>query len=158
MAKTYLLTKGCFQCGTWPNLPSLVFHKFNSSVMNIYRIPLQARASECKISDFDLIVDYKVLSPSNILRLARISVLTRMINKDVRFMLDIILVMADLSSGWAHDVFADIKWLATMHDNFIESNQLSNEQTCNVIKSDRQCLHKVRKFFNTSFLTFLRNV
>ena len=38
ICKMFFLTKGCFQCGTWPSLSANILSKFSSAIMKLYRI------------------------------------------------------------------------------------------------------------------------
>jgi len=151
VSKSYLLTKGCFQCGTWPNLPKIVYHKFYSSVMGVYRLAMQHHQPDDRTTDADLLINYKLISPSNLLRLSRVLVFIRMIAKQVKCLLDMVLIMSSLSTGWAHDVFTDIRWMA-VHEEFREFIDMDNAHIVAAISSNtKKYANAVRRFFTTPF-------
>lgn len=137
VAKTYLLTKGFFQCGTWPSLPTIVLHKFSSSIMQVYRMALQCNKPDDRISDADIFIEQNAISPIDILRYARVAILTRILTKQVTCGIDMIVSMAQISSGWAHDMFLDFRWVA-LHEVFAGFRDIAPRQICDLLIHDNK--------------------
>jgi len=153
VAKTYLFSKGCFNCGTWPKLSNIVFFKFHSSIMNIYRLATSSkRAGPSNISDFDLLTRHSLISPGNILRMSRILLYTRIVSKGVFSLLSIIHPMTALGSGWAHDLLCDLQWIA----HFEQFTEIANKPIVFVYEHIRSNPKKfassVRSLFSSPFL------
>ena len=79
--------------------------------MGVYRSATGNRYNkykgECQcLSDNDLLVQYGLISPLNILKLARILLFVRMISKNVMSLLTLVRPLAAMKNGWV------AKWCA----------------------------------------------
>jgi len=159
VARTYLFSKGCFNCGTWPNLNKVVYLKFPCSIMSIYRSATQSkRRVEGNISDLHLLTQYALVSPANILRISRISVLIRVVSKKVVSLLNIINMFSKFQYGWAHDVLLDLKWLALFEEfKHIKGMELSG--IVEIIQANVQGFgNSVRKVLPAPFMNIPHDV
>ena len=73
----YLLSKGTYNCGTWPVLFKSLFSKFHGSILGMYR---DASGHNCPFKDVvsmfsndDIIYKYNLINPMTILRRGRLS-------------------------------------------------------------------------------------
>jgi len=85
-ARCYIMSKGTYQCSTWPQLNQQVFQKFHSAVMYVYRAATNKfsgsyQNKETPMSDDDLIFNFQLVSPTMVLRNARIQLFIRIIRK-----------------------------------------------------------------------------
>lgn len=153
VAKTYLFSKSCFQCGTWPNLNARVYHKFHSAVMHIYRMATKQviKGPTNNLSDSQLLVQYKLPGPANIIKLARVSVFVRLIQKQIAALIPIVINMSLLPSGWAHDVVKDLKWMA-LSEEFADLLHMDcTAIIAHIGLAPKEFLLKVRKFYLPEF-------
>ena len=119
---------------------------------------LQLYKPEERITDMDILTSYNVLSLANILRCARMSFFNRLVQKSVQCIINLILCMTRLSSGWAHDLFKDCQWLA-LHDPFKPIGEMFPEQIGNYIIPDpKSFANNIKKVSNTHFFQFTTGI
>jgi hypothetical protein len=92
IAQSYLFSQGCYQASTWPALPLNVFRKIHHAVMEVYRVVLGKAAGDyAELVSFPLLSDDQVVArlaavaPVNVIRLARLQLLTRIVSKTPGF-------------------------------------------------------------------------
>eukprot|EP00973_Karenia_brevis_P095219 12426326-Karenia_brevis.AAC.1 len=80
--QAYLFSKGFYGAGTWPPLSCASYAKVHASVLSIYRdIAHQTFFDvDTMFVDQDIITEYNLVSPLNIIRIARLSLFARSVN------------------------------------------------------------------------------
>ena len=121
--QAYILSKGTFQCGTWPMLPDAQYKRFHRCILDIYKTisgnnfkkhgngDNEAISVPALFNDDDIIYKYGFINPKTMLRLARIGLFTRIVAKSPPSLLELILAQSTLSKGWCHSLRADFAWL-----------------------------------------------
>lgn len=91
--QTFVLTRGIFQCGTWPELADVQYKSFHGSMSKLYTdatgnfFGYKSKDDDGEFdvtsmfNDDDVIHRYKLMCPRTMLRLARLSLLVRVIVK-----------------------------------------------------------------------------
>ena len=111
--RMYLLTKGVFQCSTWPILNTAHLRKFHSTILYMYR----KATNNCfqvsdpngdMFSDADIVKEFSLVSPSAMLRQARLQLLTRILDKSPTAIVSLIHASYDNTSGWLHAIKSDL--------------------------------------------------
>ena len=116
LIQAYFLSKGPFQCGTWPAMLPSAIAKFSGVIINMYRnaygkhfVPEEFRNM---FSNDDLVYEYNLINPLNLIRQARVSLLCRVIYKSPPLVLELAAFLASAPRSWAHTVALDLKWVA----------------------------------------------
>ena len=86
--KAYVLSKGTFNCGTWPSLSLTQYKQFHYSIVSMYRdITGQFYSYRhfpvSMFSDDELIHEYGLMCPATILRRAKLLLFYRIVFKNV---------------------------------------------------------------------------
>ena len=119
IATTYMLTRGTLQCSTWGLLTDHVFNKFHTAILNVYRAATNNRFNKAKkaestyISDQDLILNFSLISPINILNNCRLQLLMRLFKKAPACLLDLQLVSFSQDTCWRQAINQALDWLST---------------------------------------------
>jgi hypothetical protein len=116
--QAYILTKGTFQCGVWPALPDVQYKRFHKCILDIYRdacgcknFPAEDDNSidvAAMFSDDDIIYKHGFINPKTMLRLAKLSLFSRIIAKSPPVLLDMIMAQSSFSKGWCHSLLQDL--------------------------------------------------
>ena len=71
---TYLLSRGLFHIGTWPNLGPKLEHKVHTRVMKLYRDAAGEKwtGDDTNLSDQQVIEKHELVAPLNLVVLARL--------------------------------------------------------------------------------------
>ena len=89
--QTFILTRGTFQCGTWPALSDVQYKRFHGSILKLYRdatgnsFKLKSQDDDgafdvsSMFNDDEVIYRYGFMCPKTMLRLARLSLFVRII-------------------------------------------------------------------------------
>ena len=117
VVKVYLLTRGSFQCGTWPILDSTQANRFHATVLHIYR---RATGNTFKVndasgdmfSDADIVHKYELISPSAMIRNARLQLFLRILIKQPTAIIKLIHRCSTLDVGWIAAVKSDLAIVA----------------------------------------------
>ena len=138
VVQTYVLSKGTFQCGTWPMLPDVQYKRFHSCILSIYRNASgnyyksgQEGHEMCDVAsmfnDDDIIYEYNFMCPRTILRLSRLSLFMRILIKAPPYLLQLATDQSCFKKGWAASLMADFKWLSCF-DDFSECSRWNFQQ------------------------------
>ena len=120
VVQTYVLTKGTFQCGTWPMLPDTQYKRFHSSILGIYRNACgnyykSLRGGDIDVAslfnDDDIIYTHGFLCPRTILRMSRLLLFVRLVAKSPPLLLALALSQSELKRGWVASLIGDLRWL-----------------------------------------------
>ena len=158
----YLLTRGTFQCSTWPVLTQHQFKRFHGKTVGIYRKATNncfdvSNPTGDMFSDADIVNEYKLLAPSTILRNARIQLLFRMFIKNPRAVIDMFFMCCGFLKGWMEAIESDLRFLNILIPGFYNGSikvfgeylfQLGNPEL-------RTLARKVKRVFRTPFANIL---
>ena len=114
-AKSYMLSLGCFQCGTWPKLNINIFKKFSSSVFCVYRRATKQYYTDGLVpilSEGEMLLKHNLIHPGNMLKLARLQIFCRMILKNVVCLMDVCRNIQNIESGWLNVVIQDLQFIS----------------------------------------------
>ena len=124
--QTYILSKGTFQCGAWPGLPDVQYKRFHKCILDIYRSACgnyykklgdnETFDVAAMFSDDDLIFQYGFINPRTMLRLAKLSLFSRIVSKQPPALLDLIVAQSSFQKGWAQSLMGDLKWVSVSLD------------------------------------------
>ena len=117
-----VLTKGTFQCSTWSELLPILLRKFHLCVMGIYRHVSGHYhgniLAKQVIHEEDLLFEHDMLSPTTIIRVARILLLCRICVKAPTKLIELVKCL-ERKIGKTNTVLSDLHWL-TSHKPFDE--------------------------------------
>ena len=116
IVKGYILSKGCYNAGTWSSMSAKLYAKFHSAVMSIYRNATGTFFVEANEntppSDEEVIDSNNLMCPLTIIRCARVSLLIHIIRKMSVALLALIRSMQEFQYGWCNDVLLDAQWMS----------------------------------------------
>jgi len=116
IAKAYTLTGGTYQCGTWPELCQASATKFHHAILKVYRVVTStqwsALDSDNPFADQDVIFTYKLVTPSVIIRFARLSLFFRACFKNVFVIKTLVSALSNYNHGWIAALNNDCKWFS----------------------------------------------
>jgi len=126
VVRAYLVSKGAHNCSTWPALPPHLSAKFHHAIMSVYRKALGLTVSAANahlpiVPDDEIISEYGIVAPLNLIRCARMQLFVRILMKSPTDLLEILLSTIDYcpkkrsSNPWSAEVLNDFKILA-LHD------------------------------------------
>ena len=102
--QVYIMTKGTFQCGTWPALSVEHMRKFSSCILGIYREvsghSFDKINPDKSICDADLLFQYDLVSPETILRVSRLMLFARVCLKGPDFLSSMIESIVSCIDSW----------------------------------------------------------
>jgi len=122
ICQAFVLSKGTHHISTWPAVPIVQFKKFHHSVMLMYRrvtnqlAHLNRDPTLALSSDNDILFDYNLISPINLVRRARVLLFSRIITKDVQCLLGHAVILAKVKNTWAQAVMEDLRILTVLDD------------------------------------------
>jgi len=125
--QTFVLTRGTFQCGTWPALSDVQYKRFHGSILKLYR---DATGNSFRyksedddgafdvtsmFNDDDIIYRYMFMCPKTMLRLARLLLFVRIIIKTPPLLLELAQAhdMPVFRKGWVSSLKSDLFWLSS---------------------------------------------
>lgn len=121
VVNTLLLSKGTFQCGTWPDVHKSEFARITKSIMVAYRVVANldsvdesSYASDCSVREA-----IGVLHPAALLRYHRIACVARVARKMSVQSLALLLAARGARRSWIRSLAVDVKWLG-LSDTFQE--------------------------------------
>ena len=155
VVQTYVLSKGTFQCGTWPTLPDVQYKRFHSCILGIYRSATgnyykSSREGHeiCDVAsmfnDDDIIYQYGFMCPRTILRLSRLSLFMRILMKTPPFLLQLSASQSRFRKGWASSLMADFQWLSYF-EQFSECCGWNFQQWHSHLKAEPKSMAKLIK-------------
>ena len=156
--QVYVLSKGIFQAGTWPTLPPPVMKKFTRCIIDCYRVITGHYYGnpdgKCIIDDGELCEQYDLMAPATMLRVARLSLFSRVCVKAPEDFRAMLVSMCEVSDSWVGALLLDLKWL-TLHEHYNDCAQLNYSQW-----SDRVLAHpkRFRKSVNVLSRSSLANI
>ena len=108
----YLLTRGLFQCGSWPQLTLANSTKVHSGVMKLFRycVGLYSVPQAGDPTDEEVLKSSKGTAPLNQLREARITLLIRLLKKGHLKLLATLMVSKKANRSWFSSVWKDLLW------------------------------------------------
>jgi len=125
--------------------------RFHAAVLNAYRTATDKHFQVSHergdvFSDADVIYRFSLISPINILRNARIQLLCRVLAKQPRAVLPLVLSSFDCDTGWSAAIVSDFRFIAhTLPQIFQGTNR---EVLSNIIDTGPKSVSKsVKKFF-----------
>ena len=103
--RTYLMSAGSYNCGTWPKLDIVPARRFHHSIMNAYRHAvnhlyyLASEPSEV-LNDDDLLFDFSLPSPESIIHASRLQLFSRIVLEKPHLLLSILDSINTHEYGW----------------------------------------------------------
>ena len=112
----YIFTKGTFQCSTWSDLSPTAAKKFHGAIMSLYRRTIGMYHGNKKgienINDEDILYQYNITNPGTMIRVARLSLWSRILCKAPKLVIDLCMDLASIKIGWPNAVQDDLMWLS----------------------------------------------
>ncbi len=91
--------------------------RFHAAIMGMYRDATgefhNPKRVGAMFSDDDIIYDNSLILPYNMIRLARMSLLCRIVKKRCSAVLDLIKIMPVREGSWCFSVFQDLQWVGS---------------------------------------------
>ena len=113
----YIFTKGTFQCSTWSDLSPTAAKKFHGAIMSLYRYTIGMyhgnKQGIQNINDEDILYLHNVTNPYTMIRVARLSLWSRILCKAPKIVIDLCMDLAAIQVGWPAAVMADLKWISS---------------------------------------------
>jgi len=136
----YVLSKGTFQCATWGEVPAAQFRAFHGCIMGMYRDAtgsLYVPGSITSLfSDADVIYDNNLMSPMTMLKLARLSLLLRVVAKSPPLVLELAIATCNFKKSWAATTHGDLAWVAAINSKFTPCQFFSFPEWVQFLSSD----------------------
>ena len=171
--QAYIMSKGTFQCGTWPALSDAVYKKFHATILSVYRnatgtyfkfkkkgdgssddIEIDGDVEvNCMFNDDNVIYENNFVCPKTILRFSRLALLFRILRKSPPGLIDLVKLQArtKMKKGWIASVHDDCKWLALSAEN-ADRHEYSLVQWIELFSSDpTKWFRSVRKFCKSPY-------
>ena len=116
VVKIYLLSTGLYNASTWPDLPPTLKKKVHKSVLGLCHSALPQTFSEVPpraefIADAELVSQHDLVIPDSLIRLARLSLLSRIAVKSppaLCLLLESTFSVLALSHSWVASVLNDL--------------------------------------------------
>jgi hypothetical protein len=110
-----LHSKDLLQSSTWPVLSANAYERLHATIVKVYRsICMQQFCGDHDMDGIfnndELINEFNLMIPFNIVRLSRIMLLCRAICKNPLVLVQWIKGSASFEGSWAHTVHQDMKW------------------------------------------------
>jgi len=164
--QSFILTRGIFQCGTWPSISDVQYKRLHAAILKIYR---DATGNSYKrdtlnptgcdfdvttmFNDDDVIYKYGFICPRTMLRLSRLSLFLRIIIKGPPLLLELILAQdtSGFKKGWVCSLRDDLVWL-TSCEHFADGIDRDLAQWVEFLsQSPGPFLKKIKSFCKTPF-------
>ena len=156
ICQAFILSKGTHHISTWPAVPLVQFKKFHHAVMLMYRRATNQVAHSNRdpflalSSDNDILLEFGLISPANLVRRARVLLFSRIITKNVISLLSSAVLLSKVKSTWAYAVMDDLRILSCLPE-FSSCIGYDMRQWINFIQGDGKGFYgKVGKFFAKS--------
>ena len=113
IAKSLLLSRGLFSASTWAGLTAAESKLVHSRVMSVYRSATATHYKEVNlaVSDQELITRFVLMAPTTLIRLARITLLIRMLQHANQYFLKCVFAARRANRSWFATVAVDLAWL-----------------------------------------------
>ena len=113
--QTCIFSKGLFQSSTWPALSANAYKRLHTTVVKIYRSICDqhhylAEEGSDILGNDELINQFGLVIPINMVRLNRIMLFCRLVRKDPPGLLDLVVRTARFEGTWGHTVHNDLVW------------------------------------------------
>ena len=160
LINSYILSKGTYNCGTWPPLLKPCISKFHSTVMAMYRIAagnyyIKDEDNSHLLSDADVIFHYQFISPINLIKMSNLSLFCRILIKNSEYILSIIRQMSEVPSGWIKSVRDNVIYCSSHPDCYVFSGK-SFEDILNIVAQDpRYWLKIFRKILRLPYYNLI---
>ena len=157
--QTYVMTKGTFQCGAWPELPDAQYKRLHSCILRIYRnasgnsfqYDTGSLDVAAMFNDDDIIHTYGFLCPRTILRMCRLLLFVRIVVKSPPFLLALSVAQVNFSRGWSCSLVRDLRWLCCS-PQFSDAIGWSLQEWVDHIKvSPRAAANSIRNYCKSPF-------
>ena len=151
----YLLTRGVFQCSTWPILNASHLRKLHSTILYMYR---KATNNCFKVSDpngdmfsdEDIVSEFSLITPSAMLRQARLQLLTRILHKSPAAIVNLIHASYNNTSGWMSAISSDLTIVSPRFADFTPGDTKASIES--IIKyGPRRYTKAFKKHFSSPF-------
>ena len=114
--QSYVLSTGLFQAGAWPELPKSQYTRLHHAIMGAYRMASAANWSATAPqvdmkSDQQVIQDHDFIAPAVMLRLLRLCLFVRVLQKAPPYLLHLIALTDVSATSWISVVRKDLEWL-----------------------------------------------
>ena len=134
------MSKGTYNCSTWPPLLKSSSNKFHSAILNMYRAAVGNYYTKDSdnthlVSDDEIIFSHGFLSPQALIRLSRVSLFLRVIKKQSKYVAALIQAMSHVDRGWVSAIKEDLSLLAT-HEEYSHLALMSLPQVMDLINQD----------------------
>ena len=163
--QTYVLSKGLFQCSTWPALNDTLYKRFHSTVLGIYRDctgnggkMVMDGGALCfdvgsMFNDDDVIYQNGFMCPKTMLRFSRLSLFVRIVRKSPPGLIEFMQQLASCNhaKGWVATVVGDLRWLELCEDFAFCQGFNLNQWVGVVAKDPRRVLSSIRRFCKSPF-------
>ena len=110
----YIFTKGTFHSCTWSDLSPTASKRFHGALMKLCRFTIGTyRGNEVgnvNISDCDLLYQYNITCPEIMIRVARLSLRSRILCKAPVFVTSLCADLAAAKIGWPLAIIDDLRW------------------------------------------------
>jgi len=114
----YLITKGFYNSGTWPELNSALYTKLHRAVLNLYRTACNSKYGE-KCDD-QILYELGAVVPKTFIRINRLLLFMRVICKAPRFVFNSLMISSERNSSFINILKTDLTWLS-QDDYFIKA-------------------------------------
>jgi len=156
--QVYIMTKGTFQCSVWPEMSTSLMKRFSACIMSMYREVTGNTYDKSNLkpmlSDIDMLYEHNLISPTTILRFARLSLLCRLCVKAPEFLFSMIEAIAQFKGSWTSTVLGDLRWLA-VSSHFCGCMTFTLAQWCERISDNPKCF---RRHLNEFVLLRIANI
>ena len=134
--QAYLLSKGTFQCSTWPGLSVSQYSRFHGCIMGMYRdaagkyyVP-----GSCNrlFNDDDVIYEHSLVCPMTLLRSARLQLFVRVLRKSPPAVVQLAAHTHGYKHSWSASIHQDLQWLAAS-DKFLQCAAFSFDEWVNFL-------------------------
>ena len=145
--RLYLITKGTFQCCTWPTLSVSLDKRFHSTILNTFRKAVGQQFSVVgdkgdMFSDAKLIQEYNLISPRNLLRCSRVQLFIRICKKKPHNVMQLLSMLWYYEYGWVGALKSDLKILA-LFDPMFEGSVVDVKNKIAVAKNPAAIVRKI---------------
>ena len=124
--QAYVLSKGAYNCGTWPLLNTSQYKKFHTAFMNLYRRASgNTYGSGEMCDDNEVIQSSSFMCPMTLIRHARLQLFVRIISKAPTFMRNLIHSLAHISGSWAFSLRRDLHWFSSLNSKGCENYDMT---------------------------------
>ena len=161
--QAYILSKGLFQSGSWPQLHAVQYKRVHSCIMKLYREVTQQYFRQdmdhrSLFSDNDIIYEHGLICPMTLLRFFRLSLFSRVMFKQPPYIMSLIRELCKSPKTWAYGLVDDLRWLN--HGAFWGPVQLTSfEEFCSrIAENPLSFSRKVKAYCRNPFANLATEV